>query len=198
MITSKDIRNKRFEKGAFGYNLEEVDAFLSQLEAELDEMERERAEANNKIQILADRVREYMRDEEALKDALLMAQKQGKQVVREANEKAESIVNEAKEKAAEIEEETERQHQLEMEKNRQEIEAEHQYLIDAKRRVTEFKKSMFEMYKEHLTAISAMPDFEAEIQEKETAEEIAAVIASVTDSEETEQDRESEAEEVFF
>ena len=198
MITSKDIRNKRFEKGAFGYNLEEVDAFLSQLEAELDEMERERAEANNKIQILADRVREYMRDEEALKDALLMAQKQGKQVVREANEKAESIVNEAKEKAAEIEEETERQHQLEMEKNRQEIEAEHQYLIDAKRRVTEFKKSMFEMYKEHLTAISAMPDFEAEIQEKETAEEIAAVIESVTDSEETEQDRESEAEEVFF
>ena len=153
MITSKDIRNKRFEKGAFGYNLEEVDAFLSQLEAELDEMERERAEANNKIQILADRVREYMRDEEALKDALLMAQKQGKQVVREANEKAESIINEAKEKAAEIEEETERQHQLEMEKNRQEIEAEHQYLIDAKRRVTEFKKSMFEMYKEHLTAI---------------------------------------------
>lgn len=198
MITSKDIRNKRFEKGAFGYNLEEVDAFLSQLEAELDEMERERAEANNKIQILADRVREYMRDEEALKDALLMAQKQGKQVVREANEKAESIINEAKEKAAEIEEETERQHQLEMEKNKQEIEAEHQYLIDAKRRVTEFKKSMFEMYKEHLTAISAMPDFEAEIQEKETAEEIAAVIASVTDGEETEQDRESEAEEVFF
>ena len=198
MITSKDIRNKRFEKGAFGYNLEEVDAFLSQLEAELDEMERERAEANNKIQILADRVREYMRDEEALKDALLMAQKQGKQVVREANEKAESIINEAKEKAAEIEEETERQHQLEMEKNRQEIEAEHQYLIDTKRRVTEFKKSMFEMYKEHLTAISAMPDFEAEIQEKETAEEIAAVIASVTDGEETEQDRESEAEEVFF
>lgn len=198
MITSKDIRNKRFEKGAFGYNLEEVDAFLSQLEAELDEMERERAEANNKIQILADRVREYMRDEEALKDALLMAQKQGKQVVREANEKAESIINEAKEKAAEIEEETARQHQLEMEKNKQEIEAEHQYLIDAKRRVTEFKKSMFEMYKEHLTAISAMPDFEAEIQEKETAEEIAAVIASVTDGEETEQDRESEAEEVFF
>ena len=43
-----------------------------------------------------------------------------------------------------------------------------------------------------------MPDFEAEIQEKETAEEIAAVIASVTDGEETEQDRESEAEEVFF
>ena len=77
MITSKDVRNKRFEKAAFGYKQEEIDEFLSQLEAELDEMERERAEANNKIQILADKVREYMKDEDALKDALLGAQKQG-------------------------------------------------------------------------------------------------------------------------
>ena len=57
MITSKDVRNKRFEKAAFGYKQEEIDEFLSQLEAELDEMERERAEANNKIQILADKVK---------------------------------------------------------------------------------------------------------------------------------------------
>ena len=75
MITSKDVRNKRFEKAAFGYKQEEIDEFLSQLEAELDEMERERAEANNKIQILADKVREYMKDEDALKDALLLRTK---------------------------------------------------------------------------------------------------------------------------
>ena len=58
MITSKDVRNKRFEKAAFGYKQEEIDEFFAQLEAELDEMERERAEANNKIQVLADKVRE--------------------------------------------------------------------------------------------------------------------------------------------
>ena len=33
MITSKDVRNKRFEKAAFGYKQEEIDEFLSQLEA---------------------------------------------------------------------------------------------------------------------------------------------------------------------
>ena len=91
MITSKDVRNKRFEKAAFGYKQEEIDEFLSQLEAELDEMERERAESNNKIQILADKVREYMKDEDALKDALLGAQRQGHQVIDEANEKAKKI-----------------------------------------------------------------------------------------------------------
>ena len=67
MITSKDVRNKRFEKAAFGYKQEEIDEFFAQLEAELDEMERERAESNNKIQILADKVREYMKDEDALR-----------------------------------------------------------------------------------------------------------------------------------
>ena len=37
MITSKDVRNKRFEKAAFGYKQEEIDEFFAQLEAELDE-----------------------------------------------------------------------------------------------------------------------------------------------------------------
>ena len=70
MITAKDIRNKRFEKAAFGYKQEEIDEFLAQLESEIAEMEAEMADSNNKIQILADKVREYMKDEDALKDAL--------------------------------------------------------------------------------------------------------------------------------
>ena len=51
MITAKDIRNKRFEKAAFGYKQEEIDEFLAQLESELNEMEEERTDVNNKIQI---------------------------------------------------------------------------------------------------------------------------------------------------
>ena len=85
MITAKDIRNKRFEKAAFGYKQEEIDEFLAQLESEIAEMEAEMADCNNKIQILADKVREYMKDEDALKDALLGAQKQGHKVIAEAN-----------------------------------------------------------------------------------------------------------------
>ena len=54
MITAKDIRNKRFEKAAFGYKQEEIDEFLAQLESEIAEMEAEMADSNNKIQILAD------------------------------------------------------------------------------------------------------------------------------------------------
>lgn len=187
MITSKDVRNKRFEKAAFGYKQEEIDEFLSQLEAELDEMERERAEANSKIQVLADKVREYMRDEDALKDALLGAQKQGHQVLNDANEKAEQIIAEAKEKAAALEDEAVRQHAEAMEKNRAEIAKEKEALIEAQQQVADFKKSLFDMYKSHLELISSMPDtFDEDGNETEpqTAEEIAAAVAAETETEE--------------
>ena len=158
MITSKDVRNKRFEKAAFGYKQEEIDEFLSQLEAELDEMERERAEANNKIQILADKVREYMRDEDALKDALLMAQKQGHQVLDDAKEKAEQIIAEAQAKADALEDEAVRQHAVLMEQNKEEILREKENLRIAHQQVSDFKRQLFDMYKEHLELISSMPE----------------------------------------
>ena len=185
MITSKDVRNKRFEKAAFGYKQEEIDEFLSQLEAELDEMERERAEANNKIQILADKVREYMKDEDALKDALLGAQRQGHQVIDEANEKAEKIIAEAQAKADALEDEAVRKHADAMEKNREEIAREKEALIEAQQQVADFKKSLFEMYKSHLELISSMPEnFEeaSEPVETETAEEIAAAVAAAEEA----------------
>lgn len=170
MITSKDVRNKKFEKAAFGYKQEEIDEFFSQLEAELDEMERERAEANNKIQILADKVREYMRDEDALKDALLMAQKQGHQVLNAANEKAEKIIAEAQAKADALEDEAVRQHAVAMEKNKEEILREKENLRIAHQQVSDFKRQLFDLYKEHLELISTMP----EEDEEEPATEEAA------------------------
>ena len=182
MITSKDVRNKRFEKAAFGYKQEEIDEFFAQLEAELDEMERERAEANNKIQVLADKVREYMRDEDALKDALLGAQKQGHLVIADAQEKADQIMAEAQEKAAALEDEAVRQHAIKMEQNRAEIAKEKEALIEAQRQVADFKKSLFDMYKSHLELISSMPetvDEETEAEDAapaETADEVAAAV----------------------
>lgn len=179
MITSKDVRNKRFEKAAFGYKQEEIDEFFAQLEAELDEMERERNEANNKIQVLADKVREYMRDEDALKDALLGAQKQGHQVINDAKDKAEKIIAEAKAKADALEDEAVRQHAIAMEKNREEIAKEKEALIEAQQQVSDFKKSLFDVYKEHLELISSMPEtFEEATGKVQTAEQIATAIVT--------------------
>ena len=175
MISASDIRDKRFEKAAFGYKQEEIDDFLAMLIEELDEIDAEREDLHSKIQILADKVREYRQDEDALKDALLGAQKQGHKVVAEAQEKADEIIAQAESKANELIEEATVAHEAAMEKNRQEIEKEKQNLYEAQRQVTEFKKTLFDMYKSHLEMISAMPEIEIEeeeeIQEYETEEE---------------------------
>ena len=142
---------------------------------EFDEIDAEREDLHSKIQILADKVREYRQDEDALKDALLGAQKQGHKVVAEAQEKADEIIAQAESKANELIEEATVAHEAAMEKNRQEIEKEKQNLYEAQRQVTEFKKTLFDMYKSHLEMISAMPEIEIEeeeeIQEYETEEE---------------------------
>lgn len=158
MISAKDIKNKKFEKAAFGYKQEEIDDFMQQLEIDLRAMEHDLEDANNKIQLLADKVREYRADEDALKDALLGAQKQGKQVIAEAKEKAELLLTEAKEKAEALNHEAVQLHAEAMEANRAEIEREHQALVLAQNQVAEFKKSLFDMYKSHLELISQMPE----------------------------------------
>ena len=179
MMTAEDIRELRFEKAAWGYRPEDIDELLGKLEATFQEIDNEREDANHKIQILADKVREYMKDEDAIKDALLGAQKEGHRIISDANEKAEQILAKAKEEAAVLIDEATVQHDQLMEKNRSEIEKEQQALVDARRMVADFKRSLFDMYKGHLEMISAMPDGEDEesAQPEETAEDIAREVA---------------------
>ena len=166
MISASDIRERKFEKAAFGYKQEEIDDFLAELISEFEELDAEREDLHSKIQILADKVREYRQDEDALKDALLGAQKQGHKVVAEAQEKADEIIAQAEEKAKILLDEATVQHEAAMEKNRAEIAKEN--LIEAQKQVSEFKKSLFDMYKTHLEMISAMP--EIELDEEDTSQ----------------------------
>ncbi|MGN0612579.1 MAG: DivIVA domain-containing protein [Porcipelethomonas sp.] len=165
MISSSDIKERRFEKAAFGYKQEDIDDFLAELVIEFKEIDAEREDLQSKIQILADKVREYRNDEDALKDALLGAQKQGHQVIAEAQEKAQAIIAQAEEKAKILIDEATVQHEAAMEKNRAEIAKEKENLAEAQRQVSEFKKNLFDMYKTHLEMISAMPEIETDESE---------------------------------
>lgn len=158
MISASEIHELRFEKAAFGYKQEDIDEFLNQLEEEVEIAQRELEDSNNKIQVLADKVREYMRDEDALKDALLGAQKEGHRIIAEANAKADEIIANAKEKADAMMDEVTVQHDALLEKNEAEITAERKKLKDTKKQVADFKKALFDMYKEHLAMLSAMPE----------------------------------------
>ncbi len=179
MITAKDIRKKKFEKIKFGYSPEEVDAFMAEIENDLRMMEQELADANNKVQLLADKVREYKADEEDLKNALIGAQRQAREVLAEANAKAASIEEEAKAQAATLHAAAMEQQEEQLRRTAEQLEQENQALVTAQRQVASFKKTLFEMYKEHLELISQLPDAvdeDAETAASPVAEEADEVI----------------------
>lgn len=160
MISAKDINNKRFEQAKPGYKPEEVDDFLRDIAVQITQMQKEKEETEKKIEVLVESVREYKKDEDALKDALVGAQKQGRAVVQEAQERADRIIAEANVKAQEI-----------LGSTKSQLEREKQCLSKMQQEVSDFKANLLSMYKAHLEQITSIPDFEDYEEEEETAAE---------------------------
>ena len=171
MITAKDIQKKKFEKVKFGYSPEEVDAFLSQIENDIRLMQQDLEDSNEKIQLLADKVREYKDTEEDLKNALLLAQRQARQVVAEAEEKAAAIEAEARASVDEVKSQAVKDTESQLTQVQEQLAAEQAVLEETQEEVRAFKQSLFEMYKNHLELISKLPDSVEDLYEYEEVEE---------------------------
>lgn len=149
MLSVKDINNKRFEQARPGYKTEEVDDFLREIAQQIAQYQREKEDAEKKIEVLVESVREYKKDEDALKDALIGAQKQGRAIVSEAQSKATEILADANKRANEIIGSTTVQ-----------LEKEKRCLVKMQQEVSDFKANLLSMYKQHLEQITAIPDYE--------------------------------------
>ena len=99
MLTASDILNVKFSKTMGGYRTYEVDEFLEKCAETVSELTSAKMELEKKLEILADKLVEYRKDEDNIRTALLSAQKLGDTVVREAKHKAERILEDAKNKA---------------------------------------------------------------------------------------------------
>lgn len=97
-----DIMDKKFDKGFNGYKMEDVDQFLQEVSAEFGKLKKQNQDLEKKMEVLADKIKEYRNDEDAIKEALLGAQKQSSEVRAAAKEKSEKMIAEAKEKAEKL------------------------------------------------------------------------------------------------
>lgn len=103
MITPQDIREKTFEKAVFGgYDMATVDQFLETVANDLGLMQQENATLKAKMKVLVDKISEYRDNEDALRMAVVSAQKLGNDIEREARQKADVILNEARAEAEHI------------------------------------------------------------------------------------------------
>ena len=159
MLSVKDINNKRFEQARPGYKPEEVDDFLREIAHQITQYQKDKEETEKKMAVLVESIREYKKDEDALKDALIGAQKQGRAVIAEAQEQADKIIADAKVKADEI-----------IGSTRVQLEKEKRCLVKMQQEVSDFKASLLNMYKQHLEQITSIPDYDDEEEEAEVEE----------------------------
>ena len=96
-MNPKDVASKKFEKG-FGYKQEEVDSYLKEVAVALATAMKEKEESEAKIVKLVEKINEYRSDEDAIRDVLLVAQKQGKRIISDAKDEAAKIVADAQAK----------------------------------------------------------------------------------------------------
>ena len=147
MLTPNDISSKKFEKSAFGYKPEEVDAFLSEILGSYNEMYQEKTAAEEKLLVLAEKLEEYRANEDSLKTVLLGAQKLGENIVRDSKAKAEVMLADAENQVKQVFSESESK-----------IIKEKDTLASLQKETADFKKRLLAMYRQHLELISLMPE----------------------------------------
>ena len=197
MLTPDQIKSKEFHTtGKSSYKAEEVDEFLNEIHASYDQMFRENANIIKKMSILANKVEEYKKDEDSLRQALLSAQKLADRIVSEAKEtsekqiseasqQAEDMLSDASQKAKKILDNAQRTADAKIhEANKQadeiigginrKVTQENLVLEMLKKEVAAFRTKMMDMYKEHLTLLDRLPTYSEETEEVQDIEPEAA------------------------
>ncbi len=161
MLTPNDISNKRFEKSPFGgYKPEEVDSFLSEIALSYERLYEAKEAAEEKMEVLAEKLEEYRANEDSLRTVLLGAQKLGDNIIRDSKAKAEVIISDAEGQVKQVFSESEGK-----------INKERETLANLQKETAEFKRRLIAMYKQHLELISLMPEAEEKIQPEQPDEE---------------------------
>lgn len=152
-LTPLEIKQQQFEKSLRGYDVADVQAFLTLVSNEYEHLLTKNKELDEQIEKLSDRVRHYERVEEALHETLQttkesVAQKmdnarlEAKNITDKAQMEAESIISEANQQRNQI-----RQSILRLLDRRDEIIAGiSSYLDNAKNSVDKFSKDEMSIF----------------------------------------------------
>ena len=173
MLTLNDIINVSFRKSGFsGYRTEDVDHFIDQVKDSYDQLLKktmeqaeqqelllaQKAELQKKLEVLAEKVEDYRKDEAEIKTALVSAQKLGEASIREARHKAEIILKDATLKAERI-----------IGTAKSDVKEHEKALDELRKQTADFRSKLLALYKDHLTMIDAIPARKEEPEQEPAA-----------------------------
>lgn len=147
MLTIDEIREISFHRaGKNGYNAADVDDFIDEVTATVEQLIAEKNDCVRKMDILATKIEQYREDEETVRNALLTSQKLSDTTIKEAKSKAEYIVKSAEKKSRAILTEAE----MATEREKDKFEALH---ADT----AKLRAEIIALYKKHLALVEELP-----------------------------------------
>ena len=180
MLEPDKIRNKRFGTAKNGLNPADVNEFLADCADEIERLRAQNAENEDKIRKLVEKINEYRDDEEAIKSAMIHAQKDSNKLINEAKAKARDLIESAKTEQVRLQEtnseelekirkdhhaavdgllnKLKEETQAEIEGIKAELEAEKAELERVKAETTYFKSNLLDLYTQQIKLITEMPE----------------------------------------
>ena len=149
MLTPQDIQSKEFTKAVFGgYDMAAVDDFLEELTEDYSALYKDNAVLKGKLKVLVEKVEEYRSTEDAMRMALLTAQKMSDDMVEETQKKCDEMIAAANRQAEETKA-----------KLASQFEEEQQKLQEAKEQTASFiraSKQVMEQYAQFLAKLEGV------------------------------------------
>ena len=100
MMTPQEVSQHAFAKASFGgYNMAMVDEFLDVLTEDYSALYKENAVLKSKMKVLVEKVEEYRSTEDAMRKALLTAQRMADEMVQDAQRKQAELLAQAEAEA---------------------------------------------------------------------------------------------------
>lgn len=146
MLTPHDLEVRTFSKRMRGYDASEVNEFMQLISEDFEKVYKENIVLKQKITVLVDKIEEYKKLEESLRNALISAQKMGETMIREAQTKGEILLSEANLKA----ERAMGNLNMQIYKQRQRLEETQQDYLAFRARLTA-------LYQAQITLLNSMP-----------------------------------------
>ena len=177
MLTPQEVSNRAFAKAVMGgYNMAMVDEFLDELTDDYTSLYKENAALKAKMKILVDKVEEYRSTEDAMRAALLTAQKMANTMVEEAEEKKKSLLANAEAEA-----------NRKIGSLRDEVAQEERRLTAAKAETADFLAKVRDLYTRELKLLEELPEMDLapaaplEVESKPAAD-VSEIEKSIMDS----------------
>lgn len=176
MITPQELETKEFGVSFRGYNKDEIDDFLDALLVDYERIYKENGSMKSKMNVLAEKIEEYKKEEDSLRNALMTAQKLGENMVEEAKTKSENMVEDAKRKSELIIKDAQVKAEKILSTMNAQICQERKKLEEAKREADVFRARVASLYNAQLKLL------ESTVSEKSVVDE--GVLASLAGAKE--------------